>query len=164
MYRHVGGKRQFMTMQRFLTALLILMMGIAIMPFDSVSAASCSGSGCNGLDPQATGCATGAITVETKTITQNGSSIKVELRWSSTCQTNWSRVTNTSSGSRYMKAYMNQQWVGEIYPAYGSGSNGAVIWTPMKYAPTGQIYISACGFLSTVQGSDYGAGVCTGYH
>jgi hypothetical protein len=149
-----------------LVALLLFAVGsVAAVPASPVSAASCSGAGCNNLDPSATGCDSGAITVETQNITQNGSSIRVELRWSSTCQTNWSRVTNTSSGFRYMKAWTQQSGVsGEIYPRYGSGNPGATLWSGMKYAPTGQIYIGAWGFLSTTSSSSYGAAANTGYH
>ena len=51
-------------------------------------AAPCSGFGCDGYDPNADGCATGA-TVPTSVTNSYGT---LQLRWSPTCKTNWGRL------------------------------------------------------------------------
>ena len=51
---------------------------------------TCSGNGCNGLNPVTTGCSAGAYTVQTAVFSNS----YVELRYSPTCGTNWGRVTS----------------------------------------------------------------------
>jgi hypothetical protein len=46
---------------------------------------TCSGEGCDGLDPQPAGCAADAYTVQTAVFSDS----YVELRYSPTCGTNW---------------------------------------------------------------------------
>lgn len=140
---------------RFLLALIVLSSFMIQVPV-STYAATCSGTGCNGKDPQSSGCASGATTVATAYFTGG----YVELRWSATCQTNWARVVSTS-GNKYLKAYIVQQNVGELY---ASNVYGQSTYSPMKYAPTGQIYIQACGFMATQPNTDVGSGNCTGFY
>lgn len=124
-------------------------------------AASCSGTGCNGQDPQTSGCSVGAQILDSRYVNQNGTAIYIELRWSPTCQTNWTRVTNQTQGTRYMKAYMVEQNVGEHYATFRSGGYGYQFWTPMKYAPN--ILIQACGFGATQPNTSFGASACTAF-
>jgi hypothetical protein len=146
--------------------LVTLLLGVFILSAATPALAVCSGTDCNGKDPQATGCSSGAYNVSSQTYNgPNGSSYLVELRWSPTCQTNWVRLTNKSSGYRYMKAYMLQSGVpGELYPTYKSGGTNFYYWTPMKFAPTGKIYISGCGGGSPYPNSGWDAGNCSGYY
>jgi hypothetical protein len=60
-------------------------------------AATCSGNGCNGTDPQATGCSANAITLSSArmiTIRSGGDVGSIEMRYSRTCRTQWIRVTS----------------------------------------------------------------------
>jgi len=52
--------------------------------------ASCSGSSCSGLDPQANGCSTSTTRTETALWL---SSFSVELRYSPACHAMWTRIT-----------------------------------------------------------------------
>ncbi len=54
-----------------------------------IRAATCSGNGCNGLDPYSTGCAASLYTVAVASVGNIGS---VELEYSATCQTNWEQI------------------------------------------------------------------------
>lgn len=99
---------------------------------------SCSGNGCNGLDPSSTPCASGAVTVAggTANIYRNGTLEligQVELRWSAACGTNWSRVT------RYDGAFAEGMYAtvrrsdGLAYTDFHTGFG--TIWSRMVYAP-----------------------------
>jgi Protein of unknown function (DUF2690) len=54
-----------------------------------VRAATCSGNGCNGLDPYSTGCAASMYTIVVASV---GSIGHVELEYSTICQTNWDQI------------------------------------------------------------------------
>ena len=104
----------------------------------SSSSSSNSGYSLDGKDPNATGCDRDAKTVAS-TSTSYG---KVELRWSDSCQTNWTRVIpNRSSYPTY--AYLWRSSDGKQLSKSGYGT----IWTPMLYASN----IKACA-----QGYIYG--------
>ena len=98
------------------------------------AAVSCSGDGCNGLDPSQTGCDDArAYTAQTAIIKDYaGNQIGlVELRFSPTCGTNWTRETS------YVNNAYNQPSVHRIYDGlieYGYGKN-TVEWSDMVYAP-----------------------------
>src|SRR5215472_7626535 len=53
---------------------------------------TCLRNGCNGLDPETTGCARGAITVTVPGGVVSISNGIIQLRYSPTCGTNWGRV------------------------------------------------------------------------
>jgi hypothetical protein len=97
---------------------------------------SCTGAGCNGLDPSTTPCASGATTVATKPIYRNNTNIQigyVELRWSSTCGTNWARVTRTDGAyAEGMYATVTRA-DGLSYTDFHTGYT--TIWSRMVYAP-----------------------------
>jgi hypothetical protein len=76
--------------QRVLSAMVVAVLAIFVMPAPPAFAVTCSGSGCEGKNPQTTGCSADAITAASASIPDG----KVELRWSQTCQTFWSRVTS----------------------------------------------------------------------
>src|SRR6266566_2975920 len=56
---------------------------------------TCSGNGCNGLDPISTGCARDAITVTTTGGSVSFRTGTIQLRYSPTCGTNWGRVLSS---------------------------------------------------------------------
>ena len=69
--------------------------------------AACSGSGCNNKDPNTEGCSTGAITANSATGSSGGYTLQVELRYSSSCNSNWNRVTRlNSSTSTWLDAHL----------------------------------------------------------
>ena len=63
---------------------------VFMLPATPAFAVTCSGSGCEGKNPQTTGCSADAVTAASAAIPDG----KVELRWSQTCLTFWSRVTS----------------------------------------------------------------------
>jgi transcriptional regulator with XRE-family HTH domain len=122
----------------------------------------CSGNGCNGQDPEISGCAKVSVTVDGRDIPEPKSDAvvgMVELRYSQACQTNWVRITRLCREERWLRAYLRND-TGDIIPettveveasaVYGYGS--------MWYAPTGQIRVQACGLI---EGCDE---VCTSLH
>ena len=98
---------------------------------------ACSGTGCEGKDPAATGCSTGARTVIAANLTLGigGPTVGlVELRWSDTCETNWSRVTYNGGASGTMAAtVVDTNSIGHSNSTASSGP--MTIWSPMAYAP-----------------------------
>ena len=100
---------------------------------------TCSGSECNGLDPEATGCAADAYTVKAPGGTVSFRTGYVELRYSPRCGTNWARVISTVGSARLMVS-IRRTTDGLFYFAVGSGVR---LWTPMVYAPN--VKAKGCG-------------------
>jgi len=70
---------------------------------------TCSGNGCTGLDPSATGCSASASTLLSKGIF-NGSGQQIgtiNLRFSSVCQTNWAQLLS-SIGTVQMNTHVER--------------------------------------------------------
>ena len=149
----------------FLTALLISLLGVAAFTESRIASAqaihaqtpayvtqhsrsqvTCSGNGCNGLNPETTGCGADAYTVQTAVF----SNTSVELRYSRRCGANWGRVT-----SRVGRAFLvirTQRIDGLTYTFTGGNFNYA--WSAMVYAPT--VRARACGGIGGISG-------CTAY-
>lgn len=109
-------------------------------------AVTCSQNGCNGVDPNTTPCATGAVTIATTSIVRSGTSVvigQVELRWSQSCGTNWSRVTRTDGAfAEGMIATVTRSGG----PSFTDSKTGfTTIWSPMVYAPV--VCSSAFGLI-----------------
>jgi hypothetical protein len=100
---------------------------------------TCSGNGCNGLDPEQTGCAADAYTVKVSGGTVSFRTGYVELRYSPTCGTNWARVISTV-GNVQLTASIRRTNDGLFYFAVGSGTR---LWSPMVYAPN--VKAKGCG-------------------
>jgi Protein of unknown function (DUF2690) len=64
-------------------------------PTAPASAASCSGQGCNYLDPEAAGCGPATTLAE---FTTHMFLARIELRYSSTCNAAWARITASTWG------------------------------------------------------------------
>ena len=75
-----------------LFAVLALAVALAVAPVLPALAVSCYGDYCSGKDPQNSGCSADAYTVASAGVLGSGGSSVVELRWSPTCKTNWTRV------------------------------------------------------------------------
>jgi hypothetical protein len=100
-------------------------------------AVTCSGSGCTGKDPMATGCAADAKTVTSYVNDDFVPTLVMELRWSPTCQTNWGRVNRV--GLTSLKAVKRRIYKSGSIATVGTGSyfdTGTVYsWTRMIYSP-----------------------------
>jgi len=148
MFSNVSGKRRkFMQRIRlflFSSVLLIALFGTTA--FTAVSTASahttqsnhpqvtCSGNGCNGKDPEATGCAADAYTVQTAVL----SSSFVELRFSPTCGTNWGRVLSRIG---FVNLFVRVDRIDGL--SYSRMSAGTLLFSQMVFAPT--VKARACG-------------------
>jgi hypothetical protein len=67
--------------------------------------ATCSGTGCNYKDPQATGCATGAGNFDDWIY----AGYRVEYRYSPTCRAVWARATYVSGNAASFGAYLESK-------------------------------------------------------
>ncbi len=145
----------------FSTALLVSLLGVtAFMGLSMISAhthaqasqtqktqrnnpqVTCSGDGCDGLDPVSAGCATGAYTVQTAVFSNS----YVELRYSPTCKTNWGRVTS-KVGPTFLEIRI-QRVNGLTYTFLGGNFNYA--YSAMVFAP--QLAARACGGVNGISG------------
>jgi hypothetical protein len=99
---------------------------------------TCSGNGCDGLDPEATGCARDAYTVRVSGGTVSFRTGTIELRYSPTCGTNWGRVLSNIGSARLTVSIRRHD--GLFYFAVGSGVR---LWSPMVYARN--VKAKACG-------------------
>lgn len=79
-------------------------------------------------DPLSTGCAGNASTIWERSI----NAVRVEVRYSRTCGTNWVRVSNVAGRSAEAGIWSpNNGW--QWSPSYGNAPSQ--FWTPMVYAP-----------------------------
>jgi hypothetical protein len=101
--------------------------------------ASCSGNGCNGIDPSTTACPNDAFTAQTRSIYRNTDNKYigyVELRWSPTCKTNWARVTRTDGYYLEGMDAMVTRYGGTPVQQFSSHAGYTTIWSNMVYAPS----------------------------
>jgi len=91
--------------------------------------ATCSGDGCDNVDPEQAGCANGAYTVTSA----DASSATIQLRYSPDCGTNWGRVVSKGNNNDiYLVLVERADGV-----SYGTkGLTGPIAWSRMVYAPT----------------------------
>ena len=136
-----------MMKRRLLMALAAgLLVVLAALP---AAAATCSGSGCNGLNPSTTGCTTGAYVVSETDIYDSFSSDYiggVQLWWSPTCETAWSYVYSD------FRAFAVRATVTSTSPSNSYYKNNNYVYTalsPMVYA-TSVSSASACGRIEDV--------------
>jgi hypothetical protein len=86
-------------------------------------AVTCSGSGCNNTDPGTTGCNADAATV--RTVYPPSGKARVQLRFSDTCQTRWSRTVNIATLNYYANATLRYWYYHAVAlgPGYSTYSN-----------------------------------------
>ncbi|NUP47714.1 MAG: DUF2690 domain-containing protein [Catenulispora sp.] len=109
--------------------------------------ASCSDRGCNGKDPQSTGCSVTfqARSIRTTPIMSNGKQIgTVELRWSPFCGNNWARVTAVGSATATLSATATRHDGAKMT----AGGKGTVLWTPMIFGR--DLCVAATGTVNGV--------------
>jgi hypothetical protein len=108
------------------------------------AAAACSNQGCNGKDPQATGCSqtNQARDIRSAAIMSNGKKVGwVELRWSPYCGNNWARVVS-SSGTANLAATATRSDGAKM----SASGHGTVVWTPMIFGR--DLCVSATGTIN----------------
>lgn len=103
---------------------------------------SCSGNGCNGLNPATTGCSADAYTVQTAVFSNSF----VELRYSPTCGTNWGRVISRVGATTLTVTIQRNDNLSYTF----SGGNFTYAWVAMVYAPN--VPARACGGVSATSG------------
>ena len=100
----------------------------------AMPAVSCYGDYCSGQDPSATGCAADAYTVTS----YNDSVGSLQLRWSPTCKTNWTRLVVYPTGHAIFMG-------GSLWAIQDTGysqeynvptNSGGTFWTAMIYSPS----------------------------
>ena len=114
-------------------------------------AVSCSGKGCNHLDPYRTGCAASGYTVATAALDIHlGKSGWVHLMYSSTCQTNWDEVVS-GNGVEYLSGCVARA-AGPDGPQDAACStstahswiNTDMVWSPHNRANAGGCFVEIC--------------------
>lgn len=110
--------------------------------------AACSGTGCDNRDPSSYGCDASASTIETKTVYSSGGYwIKVDLRYSTACQTNWARMRTNYTSSKSVSALLDTSR--HDRSKSGSINSSTNLWTNMEYCPTGSCVALACGYYGS---------------
>jgi len=99
---------------------------------------TCSGNGCNGLDPAVTGCDLDAYTVSTTGGTVSFRTGTIQLRYSPTCGTNWGRVFSSVGNTQLTVSIRRDD--GRFYFTVGFGTR---LWSPMVFARN--VKAKACG-------------------
>lgn len=127
--------------------LLILFIGFnfSVLP---VTAATCSGNHCHALDPQDTGCNAEKDVLEKRTIsTSNGVPLgSVEMRWSRSCRTKWSRVTSLNVQPS-LSAFLTRKSGNP--PFVVKTAKGTLVWSPMFYGGQENTdKVQACGTIA----------------
>ena len=115
----------------------------------AVPKVTCSGNGCNNLDPEQTGCVAGAYTVQTAVL----STAILQLRYSPTCKTNWGRVISRGSNNSDVYLVLVDRIDGLSYGT--KGLVGPFAWSRMVFAPVARA--RAC--VSINGGND----ICTAF-
>lgn len=144
-----------MRTKRRLARVILVLLGMSALLGSSVVMASpalavgCYGDYCSGKDPQATGCSSGAYTVEAVPLYEwrlnyvgspDGYWKRVgtlELRWSPTCKTNWARASMSDS-TAIQSLYVTQETgyqQGHRMAGWWGGSSPGNYYTPMIYSP-----------------------------
>lgn len=117
--------------------------------------AACSKGGCNGLDPNVTGCDLNAKTLSTRNFAQG----KLELRYSNTCETKWAKVTR-NDGSMLSTAWV-QTSDGTGKPTTIDTVVWSYMWSNMYYSNS----MKACAIIYPCSGDcdANGTTYCTAY-
>jgi len=112
--------------------------------------ALCSGSTCNGIDPQNSGCTAVTMAFKQKDGIAGGSgTVQADLRYSSNCNSKWSRATNIYPGAiRKLRARLtdNTSAYLNVEPAYSSSSY-AQLWTDMHSGSSALCSIASQGLV-----------------
>jgi hypothetical protein len=140
------------------TAALVAIVGIgaATVAVQSPAfAATCSGSGCTGKDPQTTGCSAKVTTPASKTSGSPSQMFTLQLRYSTICNTYWARGVRGDClapviGTPYLAirewVYSQQHWLLNrvYYKRITAYCDGGTNWTLQIYRGAGGRSYEAC--------------------
>ncbi|MCC7119150.1 MAG: DUF2690 domain-containing protein [Anaerolineales bacterium] len=130
-----------------LTATLYTLTSLPIASFVGSAIAACSGTGCNGLFPDSSGCSTnGTQSIIAQVLP---ASAQVDLRYSGGCKTVWARTTNVDypyGRSFYLNATLKGYYT---ISSPGVLAPGQVVFTQQRYVPSLPTSIKACGRIGT---------------
>lgn len=133
-----------------LTTILYILTSLPISNFVGSAIAACSGTGCNGLFPNTSGCSSSGTQSILAQILPASS--QVDLRYSGGCKTVWARTTNQDFGrSMYINATLKTFYT---VSSGGAVAVGSVVFTQQRYVPSNPTSIKACGkaSLSSITG------------
>ena len=118
---------------------LAVALGGTLLVAPAAHAATCWGSGCYGLDPNAAGCGGDAYTAASAQTSQG----LVELRYSPSCNANWARISSSSPGTWFEVADCQSPYQAQSYNVPSGYASG---WTNMvDGSPTAQAIDDAGG-------------------
>jgi hypothetical protein len=114
------------------TAIMLAFPVAVVATATPASAASCFGAYCEGQDPVDTGCSADAVTVATAAITNSSGNVigRVDLRWSNSCETNWTRTVSYIGGQQLVAQSIA---LSDQYSTYEDLIGVSTIWTNMIY-------------------------------
>lgn len=110
---------------------------------------TCYGDYCSGQDPVASGCAEGAVTLDSH-VQELGGGI-VELRYSPKCGTNWAKWTQYPTGWCLncgivdLRAVQDTGYTQAIDLTNKTINDGESVWTPMIYSPVKKVKAEILG-------------------
>lgn len=113
----------------------------------AMAAVGCWGDWCSGKDPLATGCSADAYDLASVLIPSTGA--YVELRWSPTCKTEWTRVPVSWGLSSPGSMQAVQPSTGYTQIGF-AGYDSTYAWGPMIYSPTRCVYAAWVGPPGTI--------------
>lgn len=124
--------------------MLYVLTSLPIGNFVDSALAACSGTGCNGLFPDTSGCSTsGSQSILAQVLPASG---QVDLRYSGGCKTVWARTMNVDYGrSMYLNATLKKYYT---VSSPGAVVVGQVVFTQQRYIPSNPTSIKACGKAS----------------
>jgi hypothetical protein len=129
---------------------------------DAAAKAGCSGSSCEGYDPNSKGCGSDAYTVASKYLYSGSTQVGlVELRYSPSCNANWARVSRYQGSVSYP---LKAEAVGNPSGYQATQLSGS--YSVYSNMIDGNKSVAACGMVCMNNGSPsctsgYG---CTGYY
>ena len=127
-----------------LAAIIYILASIPIASFVDSALAACSGTGCNGLFPDTSGCSTSGTQSILAQILPASS--RVDLRYSGGCKTVWARTTNADYGrSMYLNATLKTYYT---ISSPGAVAVNQTVFTQQRYVPSLPTSIKACGKAS----------------
>lgn len=126
------------------------------------AAVLCSGTGCNHRDPYSTGCAASMYTVATAYLNAGAITGRVELEYSSVCQTNWDQMYS-GNGVEFLAGCVARK-AGPDGPADGdcysstqhSWIDTDMLWSPHNVDDAGACFVELCrgGPMGQISGYD----------
>jgi len=118
-----------MLLRRVGYIILLVLFFTGIFPAKDAFALSCYGSTCNNKDPNAYGCS--AITVSEVYGSGASGPMDAQLRYSSGCGTQWTKVENENLNTRHLKGVLTVHDVAFSVLTSEDLSNYSYIWTNM---------------------------------